>query len=136
MSAEVDELFEAPEENIRKRRLNEILDRLKAISNVDPRQMFDAAGMMVSPKEWSDEFSKAVKQVKQANAGGYDVTFHDSNRAVDQLAKYEGLFDEKNETETPLDAMFAKIPRAELVKLKTLLDTMAEAESHVADDAA
>ena len=129
---DVEALFAPPEEGVRVSKLAEVTKRLRCIAHVDPRTMFDKRGQMISPTQWSEEFAVAVKTVRPANAGGYDVTFHDANRAMDQLAKYEGMLEDEDKSATPLDALFVKCQRTDLVKLKDLLDTMARAEAEVA----
>ncbi|MCY4471170.1 MAG: hypothetical protein OXC08_20835 [Thiotrichales bacterium] len=131
-----DDIFKLPEENLKASKLEHLVNRYQAVVDVDPRELFDEKGDYRSPTEWSDNFTKAVKSVRKGRHGGYDVDFHDANRAAEMLTKYQGLLEDATETQTPLDSLFARIPRHELVALKEALDHMAGVDAADAKAAA
>lgn len=123
---------------LRQNKLDDMLAHLRAIVNVDKRLMFNEDGTYKSPTEWPDDFNKAIRNIRAARAKDkngnpvYDVQFHDQQSALKLLVQYEGLLDEGEKTETPFDALFARLPRDKLLELRDGLKHMARV---LADDA-
>ena len=78
-----------------------VLDQLRALSMVDMRTFFDAAGAMKPPSEWTEDMGRAVMSfdvVKRNVTSGdgkvddvFRVRLADKVRSLEMLAKHFGL---------------------------------------------
>lgn len=112
-------------------RIQEVRARLKAIIEANPKQLYDAEGKIRPPDEWPEREAMAIQRWSHNQSSDtWNITFHDKNRAADQLARMDGLYkaDHEQQHENPFAAILDQIPRSVLrlfmAELKRQRDTV------------
>lgn len=118
-----------PEAPLREVELQREIERLTNIVEADYRELWgvDADGnpQMLSPREWPDSIQPAIRRVAIGQYG-LTVDLIDRTRAAETLARLKGLFRNEEGNENPLEALFAKIPRKDLLFLRKGLERLAD----------
>lgn len=102
--------------------IEEAVQHLQHVRDADLRNLLSDSGQLRPPSEWPEAEARAILRTRFNGAGSIvSVDFHDKNRASEQLNKLRGLYRNEEEISNPLDRMFDRIPRDELVKLLAAL---------------
>lgn len=113
----------------------EAAEHLQHVRDADIRNMLTDSGQLKPPSEWPEGEARAILRTRFNNAGTItSVDFHDKNRASEQLNKLRGLYRNEEEISNPLDRMFERIPRDELVKLLGALRHLGDVPADDEDD--
>ena len=89
--------------------------RLQAIIDADPRLIHDDKGEVKPPHEWPEREALAVQRWSHnQNTNTWNITFHDKNKAADQLARIDGTYQADHEQQNPYHALLEKVPRDKL----------------------
>lgn len=95
-------------------KLPELREKLVAILSADPSKCYQAGTKEVLPPEqWPRTERLAVQRWSHnPQTDTWNITFHDKNRAADQLARIEGLYKADHEqAANPFAAILDQIPR-------------------------
>ena len=102
--------------------------RLHAILAADPRQLYNEKGNVLAPDQWPEREALAVQRWSHnQDTNTWNITFHDKNKAADQLARIDGLYQADHEQQNPLHALLEKVPREKLRAFLTQLQLLRDA---------
>ena len=97
-------------------------NRLQAILDADPRQLYNKRGEVLPPDQWPEREALAVQRWSHnQDTNTWNITFHDKNKASDQLARIDGTYQGDHEQQNPLHAFLETVPRE---KLRMLLSEL------------
>ena len=101
---------------------------LENIINADPALIEDEDGNVMPTREWPPrERSALVRISRNPKTGHANVQFNDRIKAIEQLARLNGMYDDSPEHRDPFTILLESLPRAMLhevmAKLRTLADT-------------
>ena len=100
-------------------------NRLQAIIDADPRLIHDDKGEVKPPHEWPEREALAVQRWSHnQDTNTWNITFHDKNKAADQLARIDGTYQADHEQQNPLHALLEKVPREKLRAFLTQLQIL------------
>lgn len=126
---DVDEVFgtqRSPDEK-------DIRKRLNFIASADLRELYDAKGKILLMDQWPEHVVLAIESWKyHEGSKRWEFKLNDKIRALDALAKLDGLFNKEKE-EDPMTKLFSRIPREVLQEIVAYLMEMAE-EAQAATD--
>lgn len=88
--------------------VDDVLQKLRAISNLDIRELYDESGKMKPVKDWPEDFAKSVTSIKPGEHG-HEVKYADKLKAIELLGKTQAVFTERtlNENTFKLEDLLA-----------------------------
>jgi phage terminase small subunit len=90
VQAAIDELLAAQEERL-KVTADEVHGLARDIARADPRQMFNAEGLLLRPHQWPDEFARAVQAVTMKKVRDLETGAVVDTVAVQLAPRHEAL---------------------------------------------
>ena len=105
--------------------IERVLEEYRRIAFAQTTDMVDAQGRMGDGKASTDslttEQKSAISQIKQKKDGEIEVKFYDKQKSLEMLAKYLGLFSDKNTGQNPgvqpqINIVFGEVPRGEIIE--------------------
>ena len=111
----------APDES----RIRTYLDN---IINADPALIEDDDGNVMPTREWPPRERAALLRIsRNAKTGHATIQFNDRIKAIEQLARLNGMYDGGSEHRDPFTILLESIPRAVLHEIMGKLRTLADA---------
>ena len=101
---------------------------LENIINADPALIEDEKGNVRPTREWPPrERSALVRISRNATTGHANVQFNDRIKAIEQLARLNGMYDGTSEHRDPFTVLLESVPRAILHEIMAKLRAVADA---------
>ena len=95
--------------------IDNLRKRLHAIIEADPRAIYDQHGEVLKPDQWPIREAMAVQRWSHnQTTNTWNITFHDKNKAADQLARIDGHYKADHEQQNPLHKLLETVPREKL----------------------
>ena len=119
-------IAEAQELKARKRDItnDRVLEEMRRLAFAQTTDMVELKGGFVTIKDTyslTTEQKSAISQIRQKKDGEIEVRFYDKQKALDSLAKYLGIFSDKNTGQNPgvqpqINIVFGEAPAAAIVE--------------------
>ena len=101
---------------------------LENIINADPALIEDEDGNVMPTREWPPrERSALVRISRNAKTGHANVQFNDRIKAIEQLARLNGMYDGSSEHRDPFTILLETVPRNILHEIMAKLRAVADA---------
>ena len=116
---------------------NRIRTYLENIINADPSLIEDDDGNVMPTREWPARERAALLRIsRNAKTGHISFQFNDRIKAIEQLARINGMYDESPEHRDPFTILLESLPRAMLHEIMARLRAVAGAGEPVPGDEA
>ena len=110
---------------------------LENIINADPALIEDEDGNVMPTRLWPPrERSALVRMSRNVKTGHTNVQFNDRIKAIEQLARLNGMYDDSPEHRDPFTILLESLPRDMLHEVMAKLRTVADAAEPDPDDEA
>ena len=101
---------------------------LENIINADPALIEDETGEVKPTREWPPRERAALVRIsRNAKTGHANVQFNDRIKAIEQLARLNGMYDGSAEHRDPFTILLESLPRPLLHEIMGKLRTLADA---------
>lgn len=94
--------------------VSNVREKLEAIAAADPRLLFNELGDPKEPHDWPDREAQLVTFYNRNKDGVVTIRLADKVKAMDQLARMDGLYKADNDQKDPFQNLLAQVPRADL----------------------
>ena len=119
-------IAEAQELKARRRDItnDRVLEEMRRLAFAQTTDMVELKGGFVTIKDTDSlttEQKSAISQIRQKKDGEIEVRFYDKQKALDSLAKYLGIFSDKNTGQNPgvqpqINIVFGEAPATAIVE--------------------
>ena len=110
---------------------------LENIINADPSLVEDEDGNVMATRDWPPRERAALLRIsRNVKSGHTSFQFNDRIKAIEQLARLNGMYDDSPEHRDPFTILLETLPRAMLHEVMAMLRTLADAAEPALGDEA